>query len=74
MLLLFQYETAKLVHRHSSKNLPVNPSNYITLSKNSYSTRFITNENLLTPLFRLQRTQKSINLLVLKSGNLSQVT
>ena len=58
--LLFQYETAKLVHRHNSNDLPVNLSNYFTLSKNIYSTRFTTNENLQTPLFRLQRTQKSI--------------
>ena len=58
--LLFQYETAKLVHRHSSNDLPVNLSNYFTLSKNIYSTRSTTNENLQTPLLRLQRTQKSI--------------
>ena len=56
--LLFQYETAKFVHRHSKMNLPVNLSNYFILSKNSYSTRSTTNENLQTPLFRLQRTQK----------------
>ena len=31
--LLFQYETAKLVHRHISKNLPVDLSKYFTLSK-----------------------------------------
>ena len=60
ILFLFQYETAKHVHRHSSKNLLVNLSNYFILSKNIYSTRFTTNENLQTPLFRLQRTQKSI--------------
>ena len=58
--LLFQYETAKLMHRHSSKNLPVNLTNYFTLSKNIHSIRSTTNENLQTPLFRLQRTQKSI--------------
>ena len=58
--LLFQYETAILVHRHSSNDLPVNLSNYFTLSKNIYSTRSTTNENLQTPLLRMQRTQKSI--------------
>ena len=44
--LLFQYETAKLVHRHSSKNLLVNLPDYFILSKNIYSTRSISNENL----------------------------
>ena len=48
------------MHKHSSNNLPVNLSNYFTLSKNIYSTRSTTNENLQTPLFRLQRTHKSI--------------
>ena len=50
--LLFQYETAKLVHRHSSNDLPVNLSNYLTLSKNIYSIRSTTNENLHMSLFR----------------------
>ena len=58
--LLFQNETAKLVHRHSSNDLPVNLSKYFTLPKNIYSTRSTTNENLQTPLLRRQRTQKSI--------------
>ena len=65
--LLFQYETAKLVHKHSSKNIPVNLFNYFIVSKNIHPTRSITNENLETPLFRLQRTQNPLNLLVLKS-------
>ena len=34
--LLFQYETAKLLRRHSSNDLPVNLSNFFTLSKNIY--------------------------------------
>ena len=42
--LLFQYETAKLVHRHSSNDLLANLSNYFTLSKNIYLTRSTTNK------------------------------
>ena len=67
--LLFQYETNQLVHRHSSKNLPVNLSNYFTLSKTIHSTRSTINENLQTPLFRLRKKQKFLKVTGAKIWN-----
>ena len=67
--MLFQNETAKFVHRRRSINLLVNLSNYLILSKNSHLTRSTTNKNLQTPLFRLQRIQKSIKFTDVKIWN-----
>ena len=71
--LSFQYETAKLVHRHSSMNLPVNLSNYFILSKNLIQLDLAPTKTYRRRYLDCKEPKSLSNLPVLKFGILSQV-
>ena len=60
--LLLHFSTAKFVNNHNRLRLPLQLDNYFTLTKRVHSrnTRFSSNNHLVSPLFKTQRTPKSI--------------
>ena len=60
--LLLHFSTVKFVHDHNRLRLPLRFDDYFTLTKRVHSrnTRFSSNNQLIIPLFKTQRTQRSI--------------
>ena len=69
--LLFQFSTAKFAYFHNRLRLPPQFDNYFTLSKCAHSrtTRFSSNNQLIIPLLKSQRTQRSIKYIGAKLWN-----
>ena len=59
---LLNLEISKFVYQHDKSKLPASFSNYFTLNKNVHSrrTRASCNNQLTIPLFKTQKTQRSI--------------
>ena len=70
--LLLNFLTAKFEYHHNRLRLPLQIDNYFTLTKRVHSrnTRFSSNNQLLfIPLFKTQRTQRSIKYIGAKLWN-----
>ena len=69
--LLLHFSTAKFVYNHNRLRLPLQFDNYFILTKRVHSrnTRFSSNNQLIIPLFKTQRTQRSIKYIGAKLWN-----
>ena len=61
---LITFEIAKILFNYNNNYLPPSSDHYFTFAKNSHSrmTRFFTQQQMVIPLYKINRLQRSIKL------------